>query len=150
MAAKPSRSSVQPQVIDMRLFRWCAREVKKRDMQQHSFTATTLGAELWRVAKEEKAAEGRNPHAVKMPHGNTLIKYRKLAAPASVKKPQVQNERRLEVSREGKAGGVKWRRERERKRERGRRRRERSVSREGQADGARRRERGGQRGSERK
>ena len=69
-----------------------------RDIQQRSFTPRELDAHFLNEKRKEARAAGKNPHAVALPCARTMWKYRKLVAPDVVKKPSVQNERRLLVT----------------------------------------------------
>lgn len=65
--------------------------------QGRAFTKAKFNISLLATMKAEALARGENAHAVEVPKPSTLQKYRHLIVPTVVKKPAVQNERRLIV-----------------------------------------------------
>jgi len=71
---------------------------KVRDMQQNSHTKGSLTKAMEEAAMQDLEERGKNPDALKTPNYATISKYLKMIVPEKVKRPSVQNLRRLEVN----------------------------------------------------
>ena len=65
--------------------------------QGRAFTKAKFKISIFATMKEEARARGENAHSLEEPMPSTLRKYRRKIVPRIVKKPAVQNERRLIV-----------------------------------------------------
>lgn len=73
------------------------RAIQKRDLMQNSLTKSEIRDMVVEMKRQEVAAEGKNPFAVKSPSRSTLVAIMKIITPDEVANAKDQTQRRLEV-----------------------------------------------------
>jgi hypothetical protein len=88
----------RPHAVSEKLVEELTKRAARLDEQQQSMSSKKFETELYAAMRKTVESAGGNKHAVRRPSASTIRKYRRQIVARKVKKPGVQNLRRLLVS----------------------------------------------------